>query len=412
MYPRKQSTSMHEALLPDNFDPPPHIPAIRRYRLNSISGAPIIKRGLDLTRDFLPECLPVYRRVQFGRFFDDTLLFTNINCGNLAALGRNWQFSSESEASSGGVEDGDGEYDDGPDPFLMALVDRSCRPETELWFFGSWEADSPPPPSKSKKAEKTWEGIYAMVRELLLELKALPLPPSIHSTTASQNTTGYLSPAGSDSSQSKDSCGYTSHDYASHASNPNIILWGAIHERTLPILKDLGVLSQAYKTGISPNSTFLFRIDDLPKPRPLPKNLKFRSVEPQDFPLVISRTQIPRQEKTLAVLPSLAIYPTASPHEPRPSPIAWAFVGLDGSLTSLHVEEEYRGQGLAKELTARLLREKMCSFWEPEVEKLAHGYVISGNKASEGMCRSLGGRSDWETYWLRVDLEKVEEGWR
>jgi len=116
----------------------------------------------------------------------------------------------------------------------------------------------------------------------------------------------------------------------------------------------------------------------------------------------------------MAVLPSLAIYPGKPGkvgHDDTEAPVAWAFVGLDGSLTTLHVEPEYRGQGLAKALTTKLFRECMDGFWEEAYRtKLAHGYVIAGNEASEGMCRSLGGRSEWECYWVRVDLGGLREG--
>jgi len=73
----------------------------------------------------------------------------------------------------------------------------------------------------------------------------------------------------------------------------------------------------------------------------------------------------------------------------------------------LHVEEAWRDRGLAKAITTKLFREKMDRFWEEGVEQLGHGYVIVGNKASEGMCRSLGGRSEWQCYWLRIDLSKT-----
>ncbi|KAF2772062.1 hypothetical protein EJ03DRAFT_267297 [Teratosphaeria nubilosa] len=199
----------------------------------------------------------------------------------------------------------------------------------------------------------------------------------------------------------KDSVGYSRNDYAGHASNPDIMLWGAIHERTVPILQELGVLSTDFKTGLVPNSTFVFKVDHLPQVRPLPAGLKWSTVEPKDFALVRSRTQIPRQERTMAVLPSLAIRTEES------EPVAWAFVGLDGSLTTLHVESEWRGRGLAKAIATKLFREKMHSFWEAEVEKISHGYVVSGNEASEATCRSLGGRCGWQSYWLRVDLGKV-----
>ena len=62
---------------------------------------------------------------------------------------------------------------------------------------------------------------------------------------------------------------------------------------------------------------------------------------------------------------------------------------------------------MAKAITTKLFQEKMGMFSEHGVHRLAHGHVIVGNRESEGMCRSLGGKSDWEVVWLRVDLSLI-----
>jgi hypothetical protein len=49
-------------------------------------------------------------------------------------------------------------------------------------------------------------------------------------------------------------------------------------------------------------------------------------------------------------------------------PVTWVFVGLDGSLRTLHVEEGWR--------------EKMDRFWEEGVRRWAHDYVVQGNWVS------------------------------
>ena len=146
-------------------------------------------------------------------------------------------------------------------------------------------------------------------------------------------------------------------------------------------------------------------MDALPPLKDLPKGLQWGQLERSKghFSLVRSRTQIPRQDSTLAVLPNIGIFTT----DAEQRLIAWAFVGLDASLTTLHVEPEYRRQGLAKVVTTKLFREKMGMFWEEGMQRLAHGYVIVGNKESERMCRSLGGKNEWEVSWLRVDLGRV-----
>lgn len=107
----------------------------------------------------------------------------------------------------------------------------------------------------------------------------------------------------------------------------------------------------------------------------------------------------------------MAIFPL-SPAEA--APIAWAFIGLDGSLTSLHVEESHRRLGLAKALTTKIFREGRGVFWggeedagERERLSIAHGNVAVGNEKSAGMCRSLGGVDLGEVFWLKVDLDDV-----
>lgn len=135
-----------------------------------------------------------------------------------------------------------------------------------------------------------------------------------------------------------------------------------------------------------------------------------------------SRTEIARQDYTLARLPCVAIFPSGakpaggedqgSGGEEAQAPIAWAFAGLDGSLTSLHVEASHRRLGLGKLMTGKLIREEMGRFFGEdrhgrEGEKVAHGNVMVGNEASKGMCESLGGRDVGEVFWVRVDLDRL-----
>lgn len=106
----------------------------------------------------------------------------------------------------------------------------------------------------------------------------------------------------------------------------------------------------------------------------------------------------------------MAIFRSDHPEEENPDPVAWAFVGLDGSLTSLHVEPEFRRLGLGRALVLRLFRGGeeggegglMGRFWEDGVEKLAHGNVLVGNSASAGMCEALGAVEGSVVFWVGV----------
>jgi len=139
-------------------------------------------------------------------------------------------------------------------------------------------------------------------------------------------------------------------------------------------------------------------------------------VRQRDLELVLSRSVLPRT-KALGMLPSAAVFVRMRRQEDEGQgeeerdqdwrPIAWAFLGLDGSLTSLQVEPEWRGRGLAKALAAKLFHEGAGAFGVPE--GLVHSDVALDNKESTGVCVSLGGRGAWDCYWVRVDLNRVKE---
>ena len=147
--------------------------------------------------------------------------------------------------------------------------------------------------------------------------------------------------------------------------------------------------------------------------RDLPSGFEYGKVDPKDYSLVKSRTQIPRQDRTLCKLPSVAVYPADNSSTTR-EPIAWGFLGLDASLTTLHVEPACRGLGLAKSLSLRLFSEDMDIYCQHNPtptgennyvqERYAHADVAIDNRASQGVCESLGGKWHFEVFWIRVDL--------
>jgi len=352
-------------------------PSVRSYSLTSPTATSLISHALDALRPHLPTSLPLYRRLQFGRFFD-----------NASCLLTNVQLTEKDTTTTNTSEDEQR-------PWLIAFVDRSCRPETEVWLFGSWE--SKPPRVTDYEG---WKDVDRLVLALVKTVKNLPVPTSIHQDVLDAQA------ATIENDDKRDAIGKSRNDYSSHAHNPDIVLWGAIHEQTAPIFQRLNVLSE--QDHDVPNHTFVFDVASLPPPRPLPEGLRWGDMTPGHLALVRSRTQIPRQDRTLAILPSLAIYPTSSSDAASSvAPIAWAFIGLDASLSTLHVEPEWRGKGLAKAITTKLFEDKLSKFWEDGLEQIAHGYVTVGNKASEGMMRSLGGTSHWVCYWSRVDVSKA-----
>lgn len=331
-------------------------PGIYAYHLAD----PANKSRLDTALAYLhrPSCfrasLPLARRLHFGRRQENTYLLTSLP-----------QDSSPGSPSDPSLQQA----------WLCAFVDRACRPETEVWFFGSWEEEVVSNEAYKDSTDK--DAITTLLTSLVRKIKSLPLAPSIHGESA-------VSAA------------------------PDTMLWGAIHECTIPCLRNLGSLPESFSRELNCNSMFMFRVADLPEPKPLPPGLRWGKLNEEHYPLVRSRTSIPRQDRTLAILRSLAIYSDGAEGQ-RSMPVAWAFVGLDSSLTTLHVEASHRRLGLAKSLTAKLFREEMGGVLDNGTteEKLAFGYVVEGNEASASMCRSLGARSDWEVYWVRIEVGKI-----
>lgn len=363
---------------------------ITAHSLNDPKTSPSIIAGvLRHLREpaYFQIALALYRRLQFGRFFDSSYLFTNLDLS----------LSSQDASKS---------------PWFYAFVDRGCRPETEVWLFGSWEVDEQNhtsrhvssngddtnghtlPNSTSTFTSTKDAEIHSLLLSFIDHINSLPTPPSIHApedVLAAQSqiishNSGTINPP--------------------TLPNPGITLWGAIHSTTTAHLNTLNLLCAPLLPPF-PNHTFLFPLSSLPQPPPLPGTLRWGKLEKQHYALVRSRTEIARQDLTLSGLRHLAIFSASAGSDSEatpPAPIAWAFIGLDGSLTSLHVEESHRRLGLAKALTIKLFHEAMEVFWEDGVEKLAHGNVAVGNGKSAGMCRSLGGVDVGEVFWVRVDV--------
>lgn len=70
--------------------------------------------------------------------------------------------------------------------------------------------------------------------------------------------------------------------------------------------------------------------------------------------------------------------------------------GLDGTLMTLHVEEPYRGKGLAKTLARRLMRDHLKDYGD---DGWGAADVFVSNMKSQAVCKSLGGKLSWIVSW-------------
>ncbi|QDS67812.1 hypothetical protein FKW77_007100 [Venturia effusa] len=343
--------------------------------VHPVSGASV----LPILREHLPYSLPLYRRLQFEYRSPSSYVLAT--------------FPPPDDQNAGSH----GNSPNGETCFAIAFTDRSRRPETECWIFLSSEVPGkcpntgPPAKSPDEPPAKACPACRSALLSVLTHIGTLPTPTNIH-----------------DRFDQKDN------SLISHLANPRVMLVGALNTAAGTMLKDAipaGMLNYMDIWYLK----FLFKTSRLPDNVDAPEGFRWGKVRPQDFALVRSRTSIPRQDRTLALLPSLALFPktTKGVKEEDVSPVAWSFLGPDASLTSLHCEPEYRGKGFAKVLARKLFREggfgNRVKDTEEEIDggRWAHADVALDNVASQAVCKGLGGEESWNVVWIRIDLDRV-----
>ncbi|KAJ5377683.1 uncharacterized protein N7496_005092 [Penicillium cataractarum] len=144
--------------------------------------------------------------------------------------------------------------------------------------------------------------------------------------------------------------------------------------------------------------------------------------------LVQSRTHIPRPRRQLQSLPSVAVYCDSQSsgansageetEQEDEMPIAWAFLGVDGAVATLHVEPEHRGRGLALSLSKEVMRRGMATegvFGAKKVglvdtemrgfvEDWVHAEVAGYNNASRRVMEKIGGKVLTTVVWTVIEL--------
>ncbi|KAI0447404.1 hypothetical protein F4803DRAFT_321760 [Xylaria telfairii] len=249
-------------------------------------------------------------------------------------------------------------------PFAAAYLDFSRGPETELWIYSSLETRAGAPDAELQRDDT------ACAVALLRQVKRL------------QDL--YFAPGSA---------------RAAEREFPTILV-GNLDEALRARLVEAGL--DIFSTGLY--DKFIFKVEELPDVR-LPevlgpgdgRRLRWDRLRPEDIPFAISRSHIPRKERTVKLLPSTALYLDDG------TPVAWAFLGPDSSLSGLHCEEPYRGRGIAKAVAVKVLRDHLKDFSDD-----GHGWadVAPDNIQSQGVCRSLNGRVKWQISWSRLNLDR------
>ncbi|KAF9699869.1 hypothetical protein EKO04_002169 [Ascochyta lentis] len=285
-----------------------------------------------------------------------------------------------------------------PKCWAAAYIDRSTRPGTELWLFAPGES-----PNHTNTATLGFcPQCRIAVLSLLDYMSKLPLPPLHPDEQASLELAKQHE---RDHPESGPGVVYElgPGTYMRHLLWPGVVTLGACHRDIVQICREAGVLRSEFPGVNAVLNKFLFKIEDLPAVKELPKELRWGEMRKQHLPTVQARTSIPRATRTLMSLKSKGVF-----EEATDKAIAWTFLGLDGSLTTLHTEPEWRGKGIAKAIAARIIGECAPGLAvDDEGSAWSHADVYVGNAQSESVCRSLGGKAMWEHYWVRIDLSKA-----
>lgn len=290
-----------------------------------------------------------------------------------------------------------------PQCWAAAYLDRSMRPETELWIFtpGENPAHCSIPPLSSE--QEFCSSCRHAVLSLLDYMATFPIPP-MHPENlpalelAKEHEKQHPVP------RPDGTYALSPGTYMRHLLLPNVVTLGCCHQAVVQICHEVGILRPEFPGIDADLNKFLFKISDLPETKDLPEGLQWGDIRERDFNVVKARTSIPRATRTLRSLNSVCVF-----EEATGTPVAWTFLGLDGSLTTLHTEEKYRGKGIAKAVAARIFRQYAPGLAVDQAEHNAwsHADVYVGNVQSENVCRSLGGKAMWKCYWVRIDLGKA-----
>ncbi|KAF4121426.1 Acetyltransferase [Geosmithia morbida] len=179
-------------------------------------------------------------------------------------------------------------------------------------------------------------------------------------------------------------------EYGKPTFYPEGVLLGSLNTRVRRVMENMGCLSSRLSGYYD---KWLFKADKLGGAEGfvLPEGMKWDSPNYSDCVTAVERTDVPRTPDVLMRLPGLVIRLDDG------TPISWAFIGSDGSLVSLHCEEQYRRRGLAKALATKLI--KQGTGFPSQNDGWSSADVANDNLGSRAICKGLNGTVDWEVSW-------------
>lgn len=383
---------------------------------------PKIHHLLRALHTYLPYSLPLYRRLQFHLSHPNPPFAQVFDAFSPLSTLSQEKLSTEQWLSHAAKQEDISKQT----PWLCSHIDLSAAGQTQVWTFANWEipevrrlgATAQDAETRRRLLQALFETIYDRDAPLIpvtrpkgfLKVKKIGREDVLFSHTrvlfgAMNLCVRSLIPDGSSERLDDGTLHY--------------LLPGG-HGQVIIIRVDEPYMKYLFSTPSPSDSSHLEEGQQNGAPRSharLPPGYYFGPMPNEHLPQVVARTSIPRGLDTMASFFSLALF-----HHSDLTPVGWGFLGKDASLTSLHTEPDHRGKGLAVLLSKELFRhqnEHFRTLGDEEADGCqvdwAHADVAEGNVASRKVMEKIGGRVEWETCWIEVELESLvgREGlWR
>lgn len=132
----------------------------------------------------------------------------------------------------------------------------------------------------------------------------------------------------------------------------------------------------------------------------LPEGYYLGDMHREHLQMVLDRTPVPRTLTTLTQMESVGLF-----FKDNPTPIGWGFLSKDGSISSLHTEEEHRGKNLAVTVGKALLQKGSRTALDRLGVYYGHADSSKTNIGSRRVMEKIGGVPRWRIAWTEMDLD-------